>query len=126
MINVILRGDMGNQLFQYAVGRKLALIHQSDLTLHTANRHSIFDPTGSRLKHKLRLFHLKARFDHRPFLWSRLRLQKFTSSPMIHQETGWGFTPEVLALPDNCYLFGYFQSEKYFKDLAPILRHEFE
>jgi hypothetical protein len=32
---------------------------------------------------------------------------------------------EVLRLPDNCYLDGYWQSEKYFIDHLATIRHDF-
>lgn len=35
-----------------------------------------------------------------------------------------GFNPEVLDLPNNVFLFGYWTSEKYFKDIAAVLREE--
>ena len=37
MIIVRLKGGLGNQLFQYALGRNLAIQHQTDLILDTTS-----------------------------------------------------------------------------------------
>ena len=35
------------------------------------------------------------------------------------------FDPEILKLKDNVYLEGYWQSERYFKDIEDIIRKDF-
>lgn len=40
-------------------------------------------------------------------------------------EKNYNFNPEILALHDNVYLDGYWQSEKYFSDIEPAIRREF-
>src|SRR5205085_1604237 len=50
------------------------------------------------------------------FLWRRTHIM----------ERQYGFESEALDFPDNVYLAGFWQSEKYFADIAPIIREEFE
>jgi hypothetical protein len=40
------------------------------------------------------------------------------------REKSYAFDPGVLLVPDNSYLEGFWQSEKYFADVAPLLRTE--
>ncbi len=43
----------------------------------------------------------------------------------VFEERRFGFDPSLLSAPDGLYLSGYFQSEKYFRDVEPLLREEF-
>ncbi len=46
--------------------------------------------------------------------------------PATHfHERGYRFDPRVLDLPAPCYLTGFWQSEKYFADIADTIRREF-
>lgn len=45
--------------------------------------------------------------------------------PNVYSEKHFHFDPEVLTVPDNVYLQGYWQSEKYFKEIGDIIRQEF-
>lgn len=47
------------------------------------------------------------------------------SYPNVYVERHFHFDPAVLDVTDNSYLDGYWQSEKYFKDIADIIRNEF-
>jgi hypothetical protein len=42
----------------------------------------------------------------------------------FYHEKGWGFDPKVLEINDGVYLDGFFQSEKYFKDIEPNIRKD--
>ncbi|MEM7030094.1 MAG: alpha-1,2-fucosyltransferase [Chloroflexota bacterium] len=123
---MILRGDFGNQLFQYAVGRRLALQHDTDLVLNVSNRLSIGDWRGAKLINKLSYLNLKAQFQYWPplitRLWHKLHLSRLLNVGTYFPEKQWGYDPDVLALPDHTYLYGYFQSEQYFRGIAPIIQ----
>jgi hypothetical protein len=43
---------------------------------------------------------------------------------MIYEKQWFVFDPEISNLPDNTFLCGYWQSEKYFKDIEDIIRRE--
>jgi hypothetical protein len=132
MIIVRLIGGLGNQMFQYAVGRMLAAHHNTDLFL---------DVTGfisyPLRKYELDVFKITASIAPPDILKlvtsSRrdavcLRIYHFFSGyPTIQRikEKSIEFHEEVLSLPDNIYLDGYWQSEKYFFDIADIISKEF-
>jgi len=127
MINVILRGGLGNNLFQYAVGKHLAVKNNTTLRLNIKNyinRHDLF---GRKVRKKLSHFSIK------PILYytmlhelviRRLGIHRPSSNDNVYQEKVWGFVPEVLSLGDGITLRGYYQSEKYFKDIEEIIRND--
>jgi hypothetical protein len=132
MIITRLIGGLGNQMFQYAAARRFAHHHNTDLFL---------DVTGfasyALRKYELDIFRIHAKIaspdllKHVPFSRKdviRLRIWKlFSSEPIIQyvKEKSFDFYEEKLTLPDNVYLDGYWQSEKYFTEIADILRKEF-
>lgn len=132
MIIVHLIGGLGNQMFQYAVGRRLAHHHNTDLFL---------DVTGfasyALRKYELGVFRINATITppdmlkRVPFLQKdiiRLGIRKRFAGETVFQyikEKIPDFQEEILSLPDNIYLEGYWQSEKYFSEIVDILRKEF-
>lgn len=54
------------------------------------------------------------------YLW-----RYFGRSPRHHREKGLGFDPAFFRLPDDTYLHGYWQSEKYFGRHADQIRADF-
>ncbi len=124
MIVTHLVGGLGNQMFQYAAGRALALRRGADLRLDR----SAFGTTERRA-YGLDAFALKAveagpgdlpsaRRSLRDRLLAKHR-------PRRHQEAGLGFCADVLDLPDGSYLEGYWQSERYFRDQDAAIRADF-
>jgi hypothetical protein len=57
---------------------------------------------------------------------TRLGLAKLPNARGIYSEPHFQFDPDFLALGDSVSLFGYFQSERYFSDIADKLRHHFQ
>ncbi|MBU9698238.1 alpha-1,2-fucosyltransferase [Rhodobacteraceae bacterium HSP-20] len=128
MIHVRLAGGLGNQLFQYAAGRALALRRGTGLLLDTRElgrggpAHSVYG---------LHHFAIEARIARdadlppdrsRPL--AHLLWRRFGRNPRFLRERGLGLNSAVLDAPDGTYLHGYFQSEAYFSDALPALRHE--
>ena len=117
MISILLKGRLGNILFQYAAARHLAIKHSTDLLLDF-NRYGFSHkrPLVKQLKH----FNLVARFDHTIFNGRSCSDQTYT----YHEKGHPGFDHQVLLQPDGTCLEGYFQSEKYFKAIESTIRDD--
>jgi len=136
MVIVRLKGGLGNQMFQYAAARRMALAHNVPLkldiswfalwpdrayALHALGIQEAFATpdelrqiTGPPAKGVARvLFRLRRRFGI-AYEWR-----------LIHERTLSPFDPRVLKAPPRVYLDGYWQSEKYFSDVADTIRREF-
>ncbi len=131
MIVVRLCGGLGNQLFQYAAGRALAHARNTELVLDLAwyeDRPAVDTPRAYELTH----YAIQARpADASEALWCRLhhgrllhRLRFLPRRWRHFRERGFAFDPRVLALPDDSYLYGYWQSPLYFEAIADLLRAE--
>jgi Glycosyl transferase family 11 len=53
------------------------------------------------------------------------RIEDKLTDRYVYVEPGMGFHPEVLDLPDNTYLEGYFQDERYFDHISDEIRARF-
>ena len=122
-------GGLGNQLFQYAAGRTLALQHNTALLLDV----TAFDD------YKLRNFDLATLHTGLNFA-SKEQVSSFINRsiagkirdnilPMalrkVYKEKQFHFQPRFFRAPANIYLQGYWQSEKYFLPAAETIRKEF-
>lgn len=143
MIIVRLSGGMGNQMFQYALGRALSLKHNVPLKLdttylyHRIKMTNFLRPNFNFRNFDLDVFNIQAEiakpteisFWNRPILggWlmliidALLRKMAFLSG----WEKGSGFDENVLKLGPDAYLQGFWQSEKYFIDIASQIRKDF-
>ena len=121
MIIVKIFGGFGNQLFQYAAARALAEKHNTHVKLDI----SAFE------RDTLRNFELgktKAKFQiasnaeieeckaKNSLQRVRARLTPY-SRKNFYKQPYFHFDPNFFLLPNNVYIQGYFQSEKYFKDI---------
>ena len=133
MIITKLIGGLGNQLFQYAVARCLALKRNTELKIdmssfkeYTLRRYSlshfnIIENIASEaeinlLKTETATFleRLTSKVLRKPFLFQSDICERY------HH-----YDPEIMKLPNNSYLDGYWQSEKYFQAIADIIRSDF-
>jgi hypothetical protein len=125
MIYARLHGRLGNQMFQYAAARGLAARLGVPFTLDTR-----------RAEHKgegvlTRVFDLDwATPDAFPPAQHERALayaawRALGRSPKIYREKGLGFNPAFEALPDDTYLHGYWQVERYFKHIEAEVRAAF-
>ncbi len=128
MIVVRLCGGLGNQLFQYAAGRRLAHARRTELVLDLgwyARTPSSDTPRIYELGH----YPIQARpAMPTEALWCRLhegrllRRLPFLPRRWRHRrEKSFEFDSLVLDLPDNTYLDGYWQSYRYFEDIAELI-----
>ena len=136
MIISRITGGLGNQMFQYAAGRALALERGSSWRLDISDFTNYNHQQGFELE---RIFHCLVAFasngDVRGMLgWQHsslsrkilsrrsmrvLRHKQFIIEPHFH------YWPEINNAPRDCYLSGYWQSEKYFKMYARVIRADF-
>jgi len=138
MPTVYLQGGLGNQLFQYAVGRALSIRSGSPLYLDVTQLSNPSPPAPPR-SFQLSPFNIQGTvtrwpIEHHPTV--RLRLKLFIlMEPIfpwltarilqVHKDTkSQRFTPHVLNLPGNVLLFGYYQSAKYFRSISDTLKKE--
>ena len=134
MIVVKLKGGLGNQLFQYAMGRSLAKIHRTVLKMDI----SFFD-TYELHEYSIGPFNIQENFasakEIRELSFGnkgvlnrvvgRLLHKSKVYAPTYVKEKMFQFDHETLNLPDGVYLDGYWQSEKYFADIVGTIRQEF-
>jgi hypothetical protein len=134
MIIVHLKGGLGNQMFQYAAGRRLAWLHDVPLKLDLS---WFSDPDGATPRSfALGYFsiHAQPATDQEIALlyeprYSRVKRFLNSMNPCYlnthirsHNSC---FDPSILGLTDNILLDGYWQSEKYFSDIASVIRSDF-
>jgi len=132
---VRLKGGMGNQLFCYAAARRLALANSAELIID--------DVTGFIRDHQYRRKYALGRFSlsaRRATFWERkepferyrrgiakfiAKNQSFHERNYIEQE-GTDFDPRLLKFrpKGTAYIDGLWQSEKYFKDVEPVIRQD--
>ncbi|MEW6688191.1 MAG: alpha-1,2-fucosyltransferase [Pseudomonadota bacterium] len=125
MIQVELIGGLGNWLFQYAIGRVLAMKHGTRLELNACEHHLRRDSHGLSDVRMLRCFGIEAGITR----IGRLRRRVMDSllpgeSGRLFRERGWGYDPAVLALGASARLFGYFQSARYWTGHEAQIRAE--
>jgi len=129
-------GGIGNQMFQYAAGKALSLrlctplvldlADFSDYRLHQGfelsdvfgcefqivTKDQIRDVLGWRSSKAMRTLLLKPQLT-----W--LRGKCFFEEPYFHYWQGFH------DISNGCYLFGYWQSEKYFESVSEVIRGDF-
>lgn len=136
MVIVHLSGGLGNQMFQYAAARALALARAQPLKLEISG----FEKDGFGRHFELaQIFNCVADIastaDLRKVLgWRssgavrrallRPALERLRSSAYI-VEPHFHYWPGLNHAPDNCYLSGYWQSERYFAAAAETIRADF-
>ena len=132
MIITKLQGGLGNQMFQYALGRKLSLVHKTNLKLDTSNL-NLNDPLIIKRSYSLSVFNIKTQIAS-PEEISRFLAPQNLISKITHlfiknkryiTESTKVFSPTILKLPNNIYLDGYWQSPKYFSDIKDVLKKDF-
>lgn len=133
-------------MFQYAAGRALALRNGAELKIDTRlyallqrQARSPSPPAWGRARSDLRqyelhvypvcctpvtddeLFRFSLRFQKRRRFYHNLFYKKWK----VAREPHFHFDPAVTVLKPPVYLSGFWQSERYFGDIADVLRREF-
>jgi hypothetical protein len=139
-VTVTLKGGLGNQLFQYAIGRALSIrlkvplrldlswfkeVQAMDGNVATIRAYALepYDlnvSTDSSNRQTSKIVRLISKFNS--------RASKFVSSYLaldgIYYERGFRFDPGIKELKPPIWLDGYWQSYQYFDAIAEILRND--
>ncbi len=131
MIINLLKGGLGNQLFQYAAGKCLSIFHKTnhalDISMYCAHI------SLNQVPRNLDIFDLKISAEIagdidlkrlRPSNFYLLNLiRSFKNKYIYRYYLDW--RPEIFSAGNDLYLDGYFQSEKYFLACIDDLSKEF-
>jgi len=132
MIITKLIGGLGNQMFQYAAGRRAAYVNNAELKLDITGYENQEGMTPR--AYMLHIFNIQENFASESEI-NKLKkeniffnkLNKFI--PVFKnsyiKEKHFYFDQDILNIKDNSYLEGYWASEKYFKDIEDIICKEF-
>lgn len=131
MITVRLIGGLGNQMFQYAAGRRLALARGVPLRLDLG-WYDDQPPQDTQRAYELGVYAADDQVTKAsvplPEAHTRLGLLRQRASnalgrgPRVLRQRGTSFDPAVLDAPDGTHLVGYWQSERFFADHAATIR----
>jgi hypothetical protein len=135
---VALCGGLGNQMFQYAAGRALALRHLVPLLLDTSWYDNVVADTLR--KYMLHAFPVQGRIAREdlvaPFRcqsekFHEIVVRKFLGRPRplpigLVKEPHFHHWEGLHLVQPPAYLVGYWQSEQYFADYASVIRSDFK
>jgi hypothetical protein len=138
LIVIKLQGGLGNQMFQYAFGRLLAKRLNAELYLDVTTLEDINHGLGFTCrKYELDVFNVKAKIADTKILRSvvaypksrlafyRLQLLKSLGIVQHLNEKKFSYDADIYGLTNgNAFLTGFWQSEKYFQDIADDIRRE--
>ena len=135
MIIIRLIGGLGNQMFQYSLGRRLALERRQPLKVDLS-----WFVSQSKREYQLchfcitaqiaspeEVLHIKkpswARFPNRIHQAIQRRLPYYRRA-VVYEKTS-AFDPHILRVRNNVYLMGYWQTEKYSAPIRQVIQDEF-
>lgn len=128
-VTVRLIGGLGNQLFQYAAARSLALRHGASVKLDLSG----FETYGLR-RYELQSYPIAATIASadevaafsaaRPTGLIARVLARLRPAPHVYREAHFHYDPGLLAQALPVYLDGFWQSERYFAEAAETIRRE--
>lgn len=127
MIIANLKGGIGNQLFQYALGRHLSIKNKAELKLDISgldraekvgNIYRTFDLYSFNITAPIanedEIKKLKYPYGRLSKIWRTFSFKVLRKHNLL-------FDPKILTLPDNTYLDGYWQSPKFFENIREVL-----
>lgn len=136
MIIVKLQGGLGNQMFQYALGRHLSIKNNAQFKLDTSPLNETAQNVTKR-EYDLSVFNIKESFaTEKEVAWFKkyrfkpgkiwfLYNRTVVNRSRYAWEEHFNFEPWILDLKDPVYLDGFWNTEKYFKDIEDVIRKDF-
>lgn len=128
-------GGLGNQLFQYAAAKTLALKHNTDLKLDVSFLEAMHE--NAHTKRELELHYFQTSFHkatseeiqlfNKPTFFKKIVNKYFPFHPgnfYYAKEKGFEYDQSFKSFPQNTYLEGFWQSEKYFSEIRSVLLKE--
>lgn len=136
MIIVKLIGGLGNQMFQYAAGRALAKKYNTTLKLDLSGYEQQINMTPR--AYELQIFNTQAKIAnwleirlHQPLMgrpepkWLRSLTDKIFTPQPRWDEGETDYNESFNEIKNGTLIEGYFQSEKYFKNISEEIRSDF-
>lgn len=141
MIIISIFGGLGNQMFQYACGKAIAEKLGVDLKLDVSLLANKTECENFTIRdYELGVFEIKDEIisvnevrKFIPDLWSctKAELLKYKLIRLLNrnhyyfEKRKYQFEPQINQLKDNSYIYGYFQTEKYFSNIKNELLQAF-
>ncbi|MDN3658332.1 alpha-1,2-fucosyltransferase [Ferruginibacter paludis] len=136
MIVVELQGGLGNQMFQYALGRHLAVLNNAKLHVDTHYLNArrprknftfrTLDLDIFNIEINVAPVPVSKKYGSHKSIFTKIINRCIQPKPLrLIAEKEFNFNPSVLSLSDNVYLTGYWQSEYYFTGIEQIIRKDF-
>jgi hypothetical protein len=131
MIVIKLTGGMGNQMFQYACGRALAIKNNVQLKLDLSFYEHNFKKSGATpRKYELGIFGIDRKLSSKEMVLIKILKTLGSFIPynsfykeIIEKNPYLADTP--FPIGQNLYISGYFQSENYFSEIKEIIKSDF-
>jgi hypothetical protein len=140
MICVSINGGLGNQMFQYACGRALAVKHNTSLIIDLSSLNKNLDnsPTTNRFFELSRVFKInlpEASAEDlknlKPIVYKAANMLAFKlgfkgiQMSKYFIENKFSYNHNINKVGKDCYLSGYWQSPNYFDYFDSLIRDEF-
>lgn len=137
MVISYISGGLGNQMFQYAAGLSLACLRKTSLFVDVrfyseSSVHQgyeldrVFDcgPLAVNDEDLVRMLGVRRHSFCQRIL--KLKMAKAFRGKYFVVEPETGFWPDFFTLSDNSYLYGHWQSERYFRVIQDVVRNHFK
>jgi hypothetical protein len=114
-------GGLGNQMFQYAIAKSIARRNNDNFTLDTS-----FYPKQTLRKYELNLFNIEKFLPKSEnIIYKSLKKIRLNSRNYYVEKNISEYDDNVFKYKKNIFLDGYWQNEKYFKDIKDEIIKDF-